>query len=686
MSTNTPEIIDLRKLIGIILDSKKMIAATTLVAGTIGASYAMLSTPIYQADSLVQVEDKASGMPSLGDMTAMFEQEGRSSTEIELLKSRMVLGETVEQLGLTNVITPNYMPVMGKGFARLTGEVNNISAEEFTFAEGSYQIDVDGFTYQLSQDGTKILDGQFGQVIEYNGETIVLNYGDTNTANSFTLNKIGKRQAINSLKARLKVSELGKQTGILSVSLTGEDKDRIQEELASITRNYVNQNIARNSQEAKNSLDFLEHHLPTVKEKLTVAENRLNQFRQKNESVDLGLEAKSTLDVLVGIEKQLNELTFKESEISQKFTKSHPSYIALLEKRTTLLNERKKFNAQVQKLPKTQREILRLQRDVEVNQQIYVAMLNQVQELSVVQASTVGNVRIVDDSDVVDDAIKPKKPLIVLASLLFGALFGSGVALVRSIMNRGIRSPEELEQLSIPVYATVPLSKEQEELEKKGEMLLAVTNPSDLTIESLRSLRTSLHFALMEAKNNVLMITGSSPEVGKSFISANLAQVLASGDKSVLVIDCDLRRGTLGNYYPKTQIGLSEYLQGAIILDPKPVNGVVQCIHKGMTPPNPAELLMHKRFSDLIEKVSTDFDYVILDTPPILAVTDPAIIGAFAGTTLMVGRFEKTTLKEVEIAKERFEQNGVVIKGFVLNGIEQKTSSYYGYGYNYEYK
>ncbi|BAX55496.1 Tyrosine-protein kinase wzc [Photobacterium damselae subsp. piscicida] len=689
--SNNPEIIDLRKLVGILADSKKTILATTIAAAIGGTSYAMLLTPIYQADSLIQVEEKLSGMPSLGDMTEMFEQEGCSATEIELLKSRMVLGETVDQLELTTVVTPDYIPVVGKGIARLTGETNFANVSLFDAPVSNYKLEVTSpSTYDLYMDGIegKILSGEVGTLAETENGQISIMVADmlSTNVNSFTVSKITRRAAINKLKASLSVKELGKQTGMLSLLLTGEDKDQIQNVLASISENYVGQNIARNSQEAKNSLEFLEVHLPEVKEKLTVAENKLHKFRQKNESVDLGLEAKSTLDVLVGIEKELNELTFKESEISQRFTKSHPSYVALLEKRTTLLEERDRFNNQVQKLPKTQREILRLQRDVEVNQQIYVAMLNQIQELSVVQASTVGNVRIVDESDPVDDAIKPKKSLIVLASLLFGALFGSGIGLTRSIMNRGIRTPDELNSVGIPVYATIPLSKEQQALSKTGG-LLAMQNPADLTIEAIRSLRTSLHFAMMEAKNNVIMITGASPEIGKSFVSANLAQVLAANGKKVLIIDCDMRKGTLHKYFKlDNTFGLSDMLSN-VDFDLEEMGNMIDgyegldVVTSGTIPPNPSELLMHPRFEQYLKINSADYDYIILDTPPILAVTDPAIVGAHAGTVMMVGRFEQTNIKEVEIAKERFEQNGVSIKGFILNRVEQKASGYYGYKY-----
>ncbi|MCA2492551.1 MULTISPECIES: GNVR domain-containing protein, partial [Vibrio] len=190
----------------------------------------------------------------------------------------------------------------------------------------------------------------------------------------------------NKLQENLSISERGKQTGIISLSFSGEDRTKIQAILNDISQNYFLQNVQRNSAEAEQSLEFLKGHLPDIKTKLTASEDVLNRFRQENESIDLGLEAQSTLKVMVELEAQLNELTFKESEISQRFTQDHPAYKSLLDKRQTLLKEKERLNKQVQKLPKTQREVLRMTRDVEVNQQIYIQLLNKVQELNIIKA------------------------------------------------------------------------------------------------------------------------------------------------------------------------------------------------------------------------------------------------------------------------------------------------------------
>lgn len=304
------------------------------------------------------------------------------------------------------------------------------------------------------------------------------------------------------------------------------------------------------------------------------SEELLNTYRQQNESVDLSLEAKAALDTMVGIEKQLNELTFREAELQQLYTRQHPAYIALMEKRQTLINTKNNINKSIKRLPKTQQDILRLTRDVQVGQEIFVQLLNKQQELNIMKAGTIGNVRIIDDAAVETRAVKPKKPLIVVLATLLGGMLSVGLILVRAAFHRGVESPEQLEEMGLSVYATIPYSEDQAKIEQQqkkkrrqamplNEALLAARNPADLAMESLRSLRTSLHFAMMEAKNNIVMISGPGPGLGKTFVSTNFAATLAMGGKKVLVIDADLRKGYMQKVMGQEMgAGLSAYLAG----------------------------------------------------------------------------------------------------------------------------
>ncbi|MCR9771249.1 polysaccharide biosynthesis tyrosine autokinase [Vibrio harveyi] len=706
-SAPTDDEIDLGKLFGILIDAKWFIIGITLLFATIGIAVALLSTPIYKADALIQIEQKSSGGISamVGDMGELFAAESSATTEIEIIKSRMILGDTVDKFNLTTIATPGYLPFIGKGLARINGTQDYISVSTFEMprtAQGyKHQLvvtDAEKGSFDLLIEDQIVLSGVVGQTIEMNGYRIKVRELVAQNEDSFSIGKISKLDAINRLASQLSISERGAKTGIVSLSIEGEYPERNQQILNDVVQNYFLQNVRRNSAEAEQSRNFLKDHLPEIKEKLTGSEDVLNRFRQENESIDLNLEAQSTLKVMVALEAQLNELTFKESEISQKFTQDHPAYKSLLDKRQTLLQEKARLNRQVQKLPKTQREVLRMTRDVEVNQQIYIQLLNKVQELNIIKAGTVGNVRIIDSAQSYAIPVKPKKPLIVVLATLLGGMVAVAFVLVKTAFHRGVTSPDEIEQTGISVYASVPKSVQQLEVASKLKrksnkdlLLLAEENPADLSIEALRGLRTSLHFAMMEAKNNVLMISGPAPSIGKTFVSTNFAAVAAKTGQKVLLVDADMRKGYLQQCFGLTaDNGLSDFLSGKIsqdmVIKPTKVENL-DVITRGQVPPNPSELLMHPRFVEFVEKASQEYDLVIIDTPPVLAVTDPSIVGAIAGTTLMVARFDQTTSKELEVARSRFEQSGVEVKGVILNAIEKKAASSYGYGYyNYAYK
>lgn len=705
---NSSDEIELGKLFGIIFDSKWIILLTTLLFSLVGVAFALLSTPIYKADSLIQIEQKNSGgIGSLvGDMGELFSSESSATTEIEIIKSRMILGDTVEKFNLTTVVEPSYFPFLGKGLARIRGDLSSMSVKRFTIPEFAQEsthtivvLDNDQQIYQLLRDGRVILKGQAGVLAKSDGYELFVSSFYANDGFEFSITKRSQLEAIEWLKRNLSVSERGKQTGILGLSFTGENRALISDVLNDIAQNYFLQNVARNSAEAEKSLSFLKSHLPDVKDSLTTAEDVLNTFRQKNDSIDLGLEAQSTLKVMVELEAQLNELTFKESEISQRFTKDHPAYRSLLDKRTTLLKEKERLNQQIQKMPKTQREVLRMTRDVEVNQQIYVQLLNKVQELSIVKAGTVGNVRILDNAQTFATPVKPQKTMIVLLSTLLGGMLSLAFVLVKAALHRGVENPDDIEQIGLSVYASIPKSSLQLELfnklkrhrkQNRDLTLLAESNPADLSVEALRGLRTSLHFAMMEAKNNVLMISGPAPGIGKSFVSTNFSVVAAKTGQRVLLIDADMRKGYLQQPFGMDwENGLSDYLGGKIPLATAVKETRIENLDimtRGQVPPNPSELLMHPRFNELVEWASGHYDLVIIDTPPVLAVTDPSIVGALAGTTLMVARFGMNTVKEIDVARNRFEQAGIEVKGVILNATEKKASNYeYGY-YSYSYQ
>ncbi|MBS0910043.1 polysaccharide biosynthesis tyrosine autokinase [Tatumella sp. JGM118] len=696
--------IDLGRLVGELIDHRKLIIGITALFTVLAILYALFATPVYQANALVQVEQKQ-GNSLINSLSQMLpDSQPESAPEVILLGSRMILGKTVDDLNLQAQVEQKYFPVFGRGWARLTGH------QPGSVSVGRIYVDSQGGkvptlmltaeengNYRLTGGGYN-LQGHIGQLLEAKGLSLLISDLQAVPGTEFTVKYISWLDAINNLKQSFSAVDQGKDTGMLNLTLTGSDPKQVQKILQSISDNYLAQNIDLQAAQDSKSLEFLNQQLPQVRSQLDNAEDKLSAYRKRSDSVDLNMQTQSALNQIVNVDNQLNELTFREAEISQLYTKDHPTYKALLEKRATLEKEKARLGQQVSKMPSAQQQVLQLSRDVESNRAVYMQLLNRQQELNIAKNSAIGNVRIVDDSVTQPKPVKPQKVLIVVIGMVLGAFISVGLVLLRIFLRRGIESPEQLEEMGINVYASIPVSEwmtrqsPKKSLKLKGKKLentrfLAVDNPADLAIEAIRSLRTSLHFAMMEAGNNVLMISGASPNAGKTFVTTNLAAVIAQSGQKVLFIDADMRKGYAHQiFHHSTEHGLSDILSGKSTVE-QGIKTVATAgfdfISRGANPPNPAELLMHSRFQQLIEWASQNYDLVLVDTPPILAVTDAAIIGRYAGTTLLVARFEQNTAKEMEVSVRRFEQSGIDIKGCILNGVIKKASSYYGYGYSH---
>ncbi|MDG2943271.1 polysaccharide biosynthesis tyrosine autokinase [Exercitatus varius] len=691
MSKKQNDVIDLTKLLSLFWDQKRIILFSTLLCAGLGLIYSLLAPSIYMATASVQVEEKYTG-GALQGISSIFEQESTAGTEIAVIKSRAIMLKAVEDLNLTTEVSPVYsIPFFSKAIEKLTGDKSEITvtrfvpkqdaSQEYTLIIGSNENE---YAVVDEQDQT-VLSGVVGE--KYDNKDIEIQVTQLKGASGqrFSLKKLEKSdvlELVEQLQQAVTAEEKGKQTGVVELTLKGEDPEYIQNVLQSITQSYLEHSTARNSAEASNSLAFLEKRLPEVRDRLTKSENALNEYRQKKASIDLGLEAKSVLDALVQLDADLNALTIKESDISQRFTKRHPNYVALLEQRKVLLNEKARLTKQLESLPETQKDTVRLTRNFEVDQQIYTQLSNKIQELDVVKAGAVGNVRILDQAQTLPKPVAPRKLIIFVLTAIIGFMFGSGAVLLRSILQKGILTVSEVSDIGLVTYANVPFSKRQSALSRvrggnqAGGGLLSERQPDDASIESLRSLRTSLNHMLSEANNRIVLLSGVSKGVGRHFVSSNLANLLAKADKKLLLIDADLRSSRL--HYTlgvENRPGVTELLTENLPFEQgvKNVGAHFDAIPCGSVTATPSELLSSSRWQQLLNWAAQHYDTVIVTAPPILSVTDAAIVGQHADVTLLIGRFEQTTVHEIEASRERFANAGVKVDGFVLNAVKARA-------------
>ncbi|MEY0832292.1 polysaccharide biosynthesis tyrosine autokinase [Providencia alcalifaciens] len=679
--------IDLLALFKVLKSSYLKIGFFTLFFILLAAAYSFLATPIYQANATLQY-DKASQVSLVDQMSEMMplaSSGGQVDSEIEVIKSRMVLGKTVTNLNLDTQIAPAGF------FDKLWGDkteavvVLYLVPEDFIGKPATLTYLGDN-KYSLNIED-QVLEGTVGILLKQDDISLLVSSLVAEVGQEFTLVKNARYSTIENLRNTLTIAEVGKGTGIINMAIKGADKTENVQILNSIIQNYVDQNTERKKEVTNNTLLFLDEYLPKIKTKLDHYENQLNTFRKKNESIDLSLEAKSALDSALQVEEKLNELTFKEVEIQQLYTRNHPAYQSLLDKRQQLLREKEKISKAIQKLPNTQQQIVRLTRDVESEQAIYNQLVAKQQELSVLNSGITADVRIIDSAESQPNVVAPKKALILVLAAILGFIVGCAYVIAREFFNNKIKGTEDIDALGINVYATIPFSTHEKKLIAEGNKHpLALENPADTAVEAIRSLRTSVYFSVMNQGNNLVMVTSASPGVGKSFVTSNMAVVLANAGKKVLLIDTDLRKGRIHKAFGlSNKLGLSDYLSQSDTSQPNIHNSVIEnldVICRGKNVTHSSELLMSERFKRLLDTVKGQYDIVVIDTAPILAITDSAIIGKYVGTSLLIAYYGVNTVKDIELSLKRFKQNDIEITGVILNGIDAKSDDY---NYVYEY-
>ncbi|KPX92098.1 Tyrosine-protein kinase [Pseudomonas amygdali pv. myricae] len=643
----------------------------------------------------------------------------------ELIKSRALLGKVVDDLKLNTLQTPDFFSVIGPYLYRTfkpvrEGELSKPLFGLTQYAWGGEKIEVfqlevpehllgEKLTLTAGKPGqfslydnehNLLLGGTINRIVEGNGVKIQVAALRARPGTDFSVSRQRTLSTALVYQNRLKIAEAGRDSGIIYLSIEDQDAQRANQILDEVSHLYVRQNVERSSAEAAQRLQFLRSQLPAVRKQLEEAETALNTFQTSARSVDLSIETKGVLDQVVSLDSMLSELKLRRVELERLYTREHPTYRSLMSQMSQMnqLEQQKQgLLKKIDALPMTQQELLRLTRDMQVISQTYTLMLNKSQEQDILRAGSIGNVRVIDNADTnVEKPVKPMKTLIVLIATLIGALVAMTIVFVRQAFYRGIESAEVIESLGMPVYASLPHSRQQERLEKrdqdsKDSRLLSIAAPGELAIESLRSLRTSLHFAMLEARNNVLMISSPTPGAGKSFVSSNLATIIAQTGRRVLLIDADMRKGYLHRLFgQQPKHGLSDTLAARL--------RCTEVIHQtrvrhldfmscGFAAPTPSELLMHDNFNKMLAELSPLYDLILIDTPPILAVTDATLVGRQAGTCLLVARFGMTTAQEIEACKRRLGQNGILIKGAIFNAVVRKATTsdydYAAYGYNY---
>lgn len=713
-------------ILRLFIDQIWWILGITAIVVLAAFAYVTIATPIYSADALVQVEQpdstsspltqssKSSALSGLGGQTLP------TAAEIQVIQSRDVLGPVVHQFKMEFGVRPVTAPFIG-AIAAHFATPGHLSRPWFglnSYAWGGEVVDISDITvpnwlenkpmtltvvsansYELRDpSGTLLLKGQVGETASGNDVTINVKSLLANPGARFMVTRANELNAIMGFGAGVSVSELGKQTGVIQIMMSGRNPANTAAVTNAVADSYLRQHLERKQEEASRMLDFLNSELPRLKSELERAESRLSAYQRQSGSFRPSEEANVYLQGAIEYERQLAALRLEETSLLQRFTRDHPQVKALEEQIAQVQQQQNLFEQRFKNIPATEANSLSLQRDVKVSEDTYVLILNKVQELQLTRAGTTGNVRILDRALRPADPIKPKKGLIESASVFLGLILGALFVFARKQLMMGIEDPDEIEKrLGLPMMGVIPLNAvqvrwdESYKRERDGRRaILAKSLPKDPSVESLRSFLTSLQFALSDAPNKILSMSGPVPGTGKSFISVNLATLLAESGQRVLLIDADMRRGHLNEYFDKPRFpGLSEVLSGNLdskqVINKTDVDNL-STVWTGAIPDNPAELLQGAFARTAFEAYERDFDVVIIDTPPVLAVTDATIISRFAGSSFLVFRSGMHSEREISAAIKKVSQSGGRLIGGVFNAIPSRVAKYGKYGAgNYHY-
>ena len=704
--------IDLSLVFRQLWDNKKLIFLIVLITLAIGVFSASRKVPLYQAEILLQIKSDQQAGVAAGKLAQRFNfglgQNSSEATQIALIKSRFILAPVVTALGLDIRVDPEQYflkKILFPSHAKIKIHQFDVPWE---YIKEPFTLVFESKKYFSLYNSKKniLLRGAVGKLAVSTDEKIKLLISSVDAFDNtkFTLNKMSDFKVIAALMRDLRITDLGENrqsTGVLRLTLIDPDPKKAVDILNTIGRTLQAKDLQKKESAVSRSLDSLYEQLPITKEDLSKAESRLNYYRSKNRKIDIKLQSEHLLKELSEIDKQLAVLRIDSIDKLQRYTSAHPLIIGINTRLRELNVERRKLEFQLQKVPPSDQIAMNMLRDVKIKESLYKDLLVRSQQLHLTKAGIVSDVDILSLAKIPNDSLPLKRNLIYVVSLIFGLMLSFMIIFTRKLLFPRVDDPQwserhcDLTNLAIIPYVKENPSNRRESKENSlsAHPLLSYVSPSNLAIKSLRSLRTTLQIKLRSETNNIVSILGVSPGVGKTFVSANLAYLLATAGKRVVLIDSDMHRGTLHRYYNLQPVpGLSEVLTNKktlaeVLMTTLHTNLMV--ISRGTYPADPSELLISECFNVLLSKLSQQFDIVVIDTPPVSLVNDAILVGLHAGTNYLVVGANVHQPSEIENSIKRLSNAGVILDGTIFNfhkqeGIKHNHARKYGYYHDKE--
>lgn len=710
--------IDLKGLFAQLLAQKGVILFCIFIAAFIGAFVAQLPPTIYNSTSVVQIEQRADKMmlpeELIGSLlTGTSSGSSGLGTEIHIIRSRLVLGPVVELLKERTVVEPLTAPIIGNvvyrrpvpylpdylppQFGRF-GETVDVSFIDLPESQTGriFELHVTGpASYKLIlPDETELVGAvQQSLALPFGGAFSVTEI-NAPSGRIYTVKRESLRDSVSRLAEGLSINErgaVGRQggsTGIVDFSYRGQDGKQVVTIVNAVVKEYINQNLLRSAEQIDRSLGFIESQMSQALAEAKAANGALATFRQDKQVSELSNSTQELLIAALETEAKLEELVFRKDQLLLVLTVNHPDVRQLELEENRLRKRLDEITEDLTSIPEVEQELARLVRRVESAQMLEQQLTARAEQLRILRAGTVSNIRVLDPAEVARFDGPDRRQPIAIAALL-GLILGVGLVLLRNSLRRGIEDTRDIEAMGIPLFATIQRSPLLvNKTSRSKEYGLALFDPTDTAVEALRSLRTGLKFALASSNSKSMMITSCAPGDGKSFIALNLAMLYGQVGAKVLLIDADMRRGFIRRYFgmDAKQPGLSDLLSGSAENCIRHFEEAhMDVVFSGRFPPNPAELLDSIVFAEFLQDAERHYDLVIIDAPPALAVSDPAIIGQKVGISMLVVRHLNSTTADIDAVQKALTTAGVKLSGVILNQYDESKSRYGRYGARYNY-
>jgi tyrosine-protein kinase Etk/Wzc len=699
----------LRELVRALADRRWTLVSLTAAALVVAAVYLFGARPVHRATMSLKAEDIDTFGSKIEGLAPLVDGDPSTEGDIQLLRSRTVLGSVVDERGLDVVAEPLRFPVLGDGFARgyhdatpaappfgpsrygWGGErivVTRLTVPETLLGRSLTLTATEPGAYRLAlASGEVLLDGRVGVPASAarDAGTVELLVAElvARPGTKFRIRRVTRDDAIDTLQTGLWIEEKVKDSGIISVTLDGHDPARLASILSTLSSVYLRRDVERRSAEAAKRLEFLEGQLPRLKARLDAAEELLAAYRTDHGTVSVPWETHKAAEWSSAVDAALAALEAQRGVIERRYTPRHPEVVALDRSIAAAREKRAKLDPRLGAIPPVEIGAARLAREVNMAADLYLLLSKQAETVRLAKAGTIGHVRLLDAPVVSPRPVRPRPVSVVILALFVG--LGGGVALIvtRRAFDEAASDSRQIETATgLPVLAIVPHSGREANLGRRGcagREPLARDAPDDPATESLRLLRTALAFA-QKARGNVVAVSSPSPGVGKTFVSVNLAHLVAAAAKRVLLVDGDLRRGTVHRFFSvEASPGLSEVLARTTPLEQAARStGVagLDVLPCGERRREAAELLASTDIQALLAAAAERYDLVVVDTPPSLAVSDALIVARHASSNLLVLRAGRHPMREIALALERYVRSGVVVHGVILNDTRPLPSKY----------